>query len=252
MKVGRFAAVLAMVMLLSIFAASNTIYAMDRPGGPEAWKAVEETESATMVERLNTAGQADYAKDSEIVAILANFAAGRADQTKTEAALKSKGVDLTEIAAVGGLLDELRPGGTSKRIVTAQMDAKGTPADLGNKGGSNIEEARRLASDAKTKTFPFSADFAQNSGQEMLDIIDQVVKPQKKIPVIITHPGQELTLIDSVQKRVDRKEIATVPVAPSSIAGKQFADAFKKHGFVALEMTLSEAKTAVESNEDLN
>ncbi|MBU4589562.1 MAG: hypothetical protein KKG01_01405 [Candidatus Omnitrophica bacterium] len=151
MKIGKILSMVLVLILASAFLSLCQAHAMNRPGGPEAWTAVEKTENDNMKAVLQGANREDLTKDPEIVTILANFAAGRSDQTKTEAALKSKNIDLSGIAEVGGLLDNLRPGGISSRITTAQMDADGTPGyAAGETLASNLVSLNNLSAPGTT------------------------------------------------------------------------------------------------------
>jgi hypothetical protein len=121
------------------------------------------------------------------------------------------------------------------------------------KAGNTVESAKELASDSKISTFSFPASLAENNPAKLLSMVDQVVLPEKKIPVIVIAPGQTLNITDpELNRRVAAKEIYVEPVDPESAAGKQLNSAFLKHGFVALEDNVEEMRAAVSANEGLN
>ena len=146
------------------------------------------------------------------------------------------GINHDVLDAVNQEAEKLIPrkeAGTGQALGLARFNLTDLPAEKLD-ALKTIVGKTNLINNAAVKIVAFDSDFAENNGQALLNIVDNLRPDQ--IPVIINATGRELRVIPELS------EIHVEPVKPGSTAAEEFAEMFTNQKYVGFKGTIDSLK----------
>ncbi|NQT75983.1 MAG: hypothetical protein HQ566_05630 [Candidatus Omnitrophica bacterium] len=282
MSIKRVLSVLVIAALFSFFVGLDSGYAADRQDGPEAAPSATEAEKriddagrkgsiydgaeyliAQGIYEGNAVSEKDFQDNSGINPATSKAYSDRTIGRETASMLR---VGITEQGPDGKIHVEAGINHDVLDAINEEAEAliprkeAGTDRSLGLRrfNLTDLDEPQldeltaivakhNLKNNAAVNIVAFESDFAQNQGQVLLNIVEELRDNQ--IAVIINATGSELNLIPGLQAKVEAGEIRIEVVAPESVAAIQFGEMFSNQKYVGLKGDLDKLRDAIAKGE---